>query len=960
MTYKIGVMSDVHYRLGENTRTDIIDSLVELFTSESVDLTLSLADLIDDNTDRADSQAQIAALTPHFPSGSKWVIGNHDISNTSLANFLIDAAAFTPGQNFYVDLGDWRLLCIDNVSGFRWSADATTLQWLEDELESARVAGKYIAVASHAPFSLDWPGAMAQLVYDPVYGAGAATASALDGTVTITTDEDAFAVDDVGNVIALQHIDATVEYFGRGTITTFNNARSVNISTSQPFHSTGPADAWIWVTGYDLGGYSTYSYNGQKIREKVDTAVSAGADVKFCIYGHNHVNRHQTVAGVEYYAFTTSGKDDSGSGGIITLNDDGSFFLSGIKLQTSYNNQLWYLDADNGDDDNGGALQGDAWATVSKLLSHGGVAGDTVYFLPGIYRESAYMSDSGISGNPITWRFADGAKLCGADIVAGFSGPDGNGWYTKASVTTEVKTVLEDGAALTEGDYSVSAVAGTWDWNADTLYYCPTSGIPSGHIVDAGQRNNGITLNDNEYVEVLSPVCYGFNNSAIGTSGVPENILIKNPECYGNNYGISFLDVLGSGNRVVNPVCHHNSINGIRCGGSTRVSIENFNVFENYKGLSIDSLSQPEIKTGVAANNTYDGINLYLNSTAVAFKNIITYGNARRGYTAGGTGVSSIANSCLNDTVVLGNTTTSNVITDDPLFADPNNNDFHLQPTSPCIGVGVDAGLVSDIEGNQLYSPYNIGPYGAATGALTKSPSLYIGRAKYSFGVISGTGPSDWVLTAPEAPELIAYLGVDNTIYDIDGSAKEISYLTFLLICDDIQLFGGSKGFAFYSSDMSAYSEKIHKIIGDQYTTDGVELIANSAFEGTYVAGVAPSFAKSGAPTVAEAAGVTGSAQQISNGSTSDIVQQNIQFVSGQSYLLRCSGKRSAGTGKVAVRLLSAVIGVSTDVIEFSTASFEEKAYIITSIATTTSPVRLYAGGSTTGIFDNLSLQKLV
>lgn len=64
--------------------------------------------------------------------------------------------------------------------------------------------------------------------------------------------------------------------------------------------------------------------------------------------------------------------------------------------------------------------------------------------------------------------------------------------------------------------------------------------------------------------------------------------------------------------------------------------------------------------------------------------------------------------------------------------------DFHILPTSPCIGAGAAiAGITTDIEGNQLYAPHNIGPYGATAGVFKKSAAGSVGKAKYNL-LISG------------------------------------------------------------------------------------------------------------------------------------------------------------------------------------------------------------------------------
>lgn len=109
--------------------------------------------------------------------------------------------------------------------------------------------------------------------------------------------------------------------------------------------------------------------------------------------------------------------------------------------------------------------------------------------------------------------------------------------------------------------------------------------------------------------------------------------------------------------------------------------------------------------------------------------------------------------------------------------------DYHLQPTSPCIGAGTAiAGITTDIEGNQLYPPYNIGPYGAAEGALETGASDHTGQAKLSFTRVSGTGEgfSDTdVFTASDSHQMRIITGwthgTANALYDGNGVPIEVT-----------------------------------------------------------------------------------------------------------------------------------------------------------------------------------------
>jgi len=52
-----------------------------------------------------------------------------------------------------------------------------------------------------------------------------------------------------------------------------------------------------------------------------------------------------------------------------------------------------------------------------------------------------------------------------------------------------------------------------------------------------------------------------------------------------------------------------------------------------------------------------------------------------------------------------------NNIVQNPLFVDPDNNDFHLQSGSAAVGAGVCLGYEKDFDGNNIEPPCNIGAY---------------------------------------------------------------------------------------------------------------------------------------------------------------------------------------------------------------------------------------------------------
>lgn len=164
-TYKIGLVTDLHHRTSTDSQITNLENIFNIYIfGENIDKVIFLGDMISTSTNRADNQTQIAELCEAFSADTYWVIGNHDLDGTTLSNLLTDRPTYcTTGyfnyggsQNFYIDLGDWRIICIDTVSGENISTDATTLTFLEDELEDARIDNKYILIMSHAAVNTVW------------------------------------------------------------------------------------------------------------------------------------------------------------------------------------------------------------------------------------------------------------------------------------------------------------------------------------------------------------------------------------------------------------------------------------------------------------------------------------------------------------------------------------------------------------------------------------------------------------------------------------------------------------------------------------------------------------------------------------------------------------------------------------------------------------------------------------
>jgi len=204
----------------------------------------------------------------------------------------------------------------------------------------------------------------------------------------------------------------------------------------------------------------------------------------------------------------------------------------------------YYVDATNGNDFNNGFSPETAWKTISKVNSMDFKPGDYILFKRGeVWREQLIIPSSGEEGRPITFgAYGEGKKpkITGADVIRDWSGPDGNGEYTKTGLGN-TRVFFEDGVRLNRGIHGTLA-PGEWDYARGTLYWRPSDGVLEGHITEAGQRDGCLYIENKSYINLEDLIFSGGNNrNTIEASGGGveivscSHIYIKN--CvFRNNY----------------------------------------------------------------------------------------------------------------------------------------------------------------------------------------------------------------------------------------------------------------------------------------------------------------------------------------------------------------------------------------------------------------------------------------
>jgi hypothetical protein len=264
-----------------------------------------------------------------------------------------------------------------------------------------------------------------------------------------------------------------------------------------------------------------------------------------------------------------------------------------------------------GNDRNNGTSTSTPWLTINKVNSSKFIPGDSILFRSGCtWREQLTVPSSGAAGKPITFgAYGNGALpiISGADLLTSWvSAP----LFYYAFVATQPNQVFLDGRRLNVAPSKATLATGEWWWDS-TNSRVYVRGNPSGHTIEASQRNNAVVAYDVSYVTFKG--LHATKTQSHGFWIFESSTYVTCTGCLADwNFVHGFL-VSGSGtahNQLLNSISQNNVTDGAEIGSgadSTTVSGGTFD-YNGETGARVDDSTNTVISGITACFNSVYGL----------------------------------------------------------------------------------------------------------------------------------------------------------------------------------------------------------------------------------------------------------------------------------------------------------------------------------------------------------------
>lgn len=777
---RFGVFTDTHtyydpdiypdeYENAENKLVPILQKFQSVGQSVNLPFIVHLGDLYEDHVGLGTAAANISYTEGYFDQYScrllssdcfdiYLAIGNHgsNVANgginrayigTDLSDYyLSDDPTFTRYDYDWVVNG-YRFIIIDSNSTINSSGliSSDTLTWLGDTLADARNANQPAFIFLH--YRLDDSdakiGGVANIIlFSPnahnvrsvINDSGANVLGVFSGHNHIDEARSSEEVKGWPGTSENNWYKVPLETEpSRGDLVTEDGVKLTRGTVGETCSGTGVAGTWDW----DAGTFCYSPSSGTPSDHQVDVFGSIDD------YAVNYYAMRSSKGST---AVSPTMGDESGAIVEVTGTDKTGVVIHGFAEMTSYHTpysayinenglERWDLDGEN-DTFSSGSMY-DPYPTISYADAKVSTSNKPATFLiqSGRIRESgAIYPKDGSAGAPRIWTCESGAKITNSKDVSNstWSGPDGNGWYTLT--VADVGTVSEDDMMIPKffGDASLSGPSATpqWDLEGTTLYYNPSSGIPSDHLVEAGTESTILRPIDyRDYITFTGPcVFYGARYWGISFFEETYNNFTLNGVITERN-GVAGFYISGATftNSSFSNITSRNNNYGFSIAGVTNASFSYILAYDNISaGLYTHSSfagtgATLTVHNATFANNNY-GIRLTgtgdTGSTAYTLDNIIVDSRGDYGIrVTAATATGAMTHSYINQNSgsnVWGPLVHSDAVVEgtDPDLADVASNNFTLNYLSGCVDSGnVISGIATDIAGNPIYGTPDIGAY---------------------------------------------------------------------------------------------------------------------------------------------------------------------------------------------------------------------------------------------------------